>query len=109
MGEVPHTAADVHRGRRIWDLNRIEDCPDAFIRLKFLRNMRNDQRAGVEREGIFRRAEELRTKAHHGGPVKPNEDDDNASDDINHADMSPEKIASDITNGEHREGIATCR
>jgi hypothetical protein len=26
---------------------------------------------------------------------------------INHADMSPESIASDITNGEHREGIAT--
>jgi hypothetical protein len=108
-GKVPHTATNVHRGCRIWDLNGIEDNLDAFIRLEFLRNMRNDQRAGVEREGIFWRAEELRTKAHHGGPVKPNDDYDNTSDDIDHADVSPEKIAFDITNGEHRESIATCR
>src|SRR5712672_4848533 len=106
FGEVSDTATDVHGGGGIWNLNGIEDGPDALIRLKPLLHAHDSQGAGIEREGVFRRAEELGAKAHHGGPVKPNDDNDNAGDNINHADMSPKDVASNVTNGEHGELVA---
>jgi len=91
--EVPHTAADMDGSGRIWNLHGIKDGLDALIRLKVLRDTHDDQGAGIEGLGVFRGAEELFTKAHHGGPVKPNYDYNDSGDNINHADMRPEVIS----------------
>src|SRR6266850_299684 len=101
MGKVSDTATDMHGSGRIWNLDGIEDVLDARIRLKLLRDTHDNEGAGVEGEGVFRRAEKLRTKAHHSGPVKPDDDYDDSGDDINNANMGPEVIYSDDTNGQH--------
>lgn len=106
MGKVSDTATDMHGSGRIWNLDGIEDGLDTWIGLELLRDTHDDEGAGVEGEDVFRRAEKLRTKAHHSGPMKPDDDYDDSRDNINHANMGPEIVSSDVTNGQHGEGVA---
>ena len=37
--------------------------------------------------------------------MEPNDDDNNPSDNVDHTDMSPEDITTNITNGEHGKDV----
>ena len=104
IGEISHTATDVHVIDGTWNLNGMEEGLDAFVGLKRVRDM-HDSQGGVGGEGVFRREEVLFTKAHHGAPVKPNDDYDDCGVDINYGNISPEETASDVANGEHGKNV----
>lgn len=77
-----------------------EENPDTLTRPKLLRDTHNGQ-DGIRRAGVFREAKELCPKAHYCGPVKPDNDRDHSSDNINHANRAKQVISSDVTNGQN--------
>lgn len=92
-------------GRRVRHAEAFEDPLESFVGLTLLRYMKHLERPRVERLEVLRRPEPGMTKSDHGPPVDVDRGDDQDGNEVGDDDVGVEKVAFDISDGEHAEKV----
>lgn len=105
LWENPDLSTDVHCGCGVWHLDGIKDRIDSFVRLQLFRNMRDTQRARVERILVLWRTEPILAKLYHFAPIDVHQYDDKRCDEIADSNGGVKTAAFHVPNGEDAENI----